>query len=109
MGSCLMVGLHTDQHKLTLTIEPKSGLCIWLAVQHSTTRSESNCWEQKARSMGDFLMVGLHTDEDVRARRGPHDPIMDLHERSLSVLGCRYVSEVIIGAASDLPPQPGLV
>ena len=22
---------------------------------------------------------------------------MDLHERSLSVLGCRYVSEVIVG------------
>ena len=44
-------------------------------------------------------MVGLHTDEDVRARRGPHDPIMDLHERSLSVLGCRYVSEVIIGGS----------
>ena len=59
--------------------------------------------EQKARSMGDFLMVGLHTDEDVRARRGPHDPIMDLHERSLSVLGCRYVSEVIIGMAVVSP------
>ena len=52
---------------------------------------------QKAQSMGDFLMVGLHADEDVRARRGVHDPIMDLHERSLSVLACRYVNEVIIG------------
>ena len=32
------------------------------------------------------------------ATRGPHRPIMNLHERSLSVLACRYVDEVIIGA-----------
>lgn len=32
------------------------------------------------------------------ANRGPHRPIMNLHERSLSVLACRYVDEVIIGA-----------
>lgn len=54
-------------------------------------------WLQKAKRQGDFLLVGLHTDEDVGERRGPHLPIMDLHERSLSVLSCRYVDEVIIG------------
>uniref|UniRef100_A0A2N9F6H3 ethanolamine-phosphate cytidylyltransferase n=1 Tax=Fagus sylvatica TaxID=28930 RepID=A0A2N9F6H3_FAGSY len=32
------------------------------------------------------------------ATRGAHRPIMNLHERSLSVLACRYVDEVIIGA-----------
>jgi ethanolamine-phosphate cytidylyltransferase len=42
--------------------------------------------------------VGLHTDEDVQERRGPHLPIMNLHERSLSVLACKYADEVIIGA-----------
>ena len=41
--------------------------------------------------------MGLHTDEDVAERRGPHLPIMDLHERCLSVLACKYVDEVIIG------------
>lgn len=56
---------------------------------------------QKAKEQGDFLLVGLHTDEDVSERRGPHLPIMDLHERCLSVLACKYVDEVIIGA----PPQ----
>jgi ethanolamine-phosphate cytidylyltransferase len=30
--------------------------------------------------------------------RGKGHPIMHLHERSLSVLACRYVDEVIIGA-----------
>lgn len=53
---------------------------------------------QAARAAGDFLLVGLHSDEDVRARRGPHLPIMDLHERALSVLACCHANEVIIGA-----------
>lgn len=57
---------------------------------------------QLAREQGDFLLVGLHTDDDVMERRGAHLPIMDLHERSLSVLACRYVNEVIIG--EQLPP-----
>lgn len=55
-------------------------------------------WMQLARAQGDFLLVGLHTDDDVMERRGAHLPIMDLHERALSVLACCYVNEVIIGA-----------
>ncbi|XP_017418311.1 ethanolamine-phosphate cytidylyltransferase isoform X2 [Vigna angularis] len=51
-----------------------------------------------ARDLGDFLLVGIHTDQTVSATRGSHRPIMNLHERSLSVLACRYVDEVIIGA-----------
>ncbi|XP_056171136.1 ethanolamine-phosphate cytidylyltransferase isoform X3 [Syzygium oleosum] len=51
-----------------------------------------------ARALGDFLLVGIHTDQTVSAKRGAHRPIMNLHERSLSVLACRYVDEVIIGA-----------
>ena len=57
---------------------------------------------QLARAQGDFLLVGLHADEAVAERRGAHLPIMDLHERSLSVLACRYVNEVILGAHDDL-------
>lgn len=44
------------------------------------------------------MLVGIHTDEEVGERRGPHQPIMNLHERALSVLACRYADEVIIGA-----------
>ncbi|KAG0461693.1 hypothetical protein HPP92_021990 [Vanilla planifolia] len=50
-----------------------------------------------ARQLGDFLLVGIHSDQTISQRRGFH-PIMHLHERSLSVLACRYVDEVIIGA-----------
>ncbi|CAN0901303.1 Ethanolamine-phosphate cytidylyltransferase [Linum grandiflorum] len=53
---------------------------------------------RKAKQLGDFLLVGIHMDHIVREHRGKHYPIMQLHERSLSVLACRYVDEVIIGA-----------
>ncbi|KAE9455843.1 hypothetical protein C3L33_12253, partial [Rhododendron williamsianum] len=55
-----------------------------------------------ARALGDFLLVGIHTDQTVSAKRGVHRPIMNLHERSLSVLACRYVDEVIIGAPLEV-------
>lgn len=53
---------------------------------------------EQAASLGDFLLVGLHDDHTVNARRGGNLPIMNLHERTLSVLACRHVDEVIIGA-----------
>ncbi|GKV04258.1 hypothetical protein SLEP1_g16439 [Rubroshorea leprosula] len=54
-----------------------------------------------ARELGDFLLVGLHNDQTISAKR-VHRPIMNLHERSLSVLACRYVDEVIIGAPREV-------
>ncbi|XP_042495373.1 ethanolamine-phosphate cytidylyltransferase-like [Macadamia integrifolia] len=53
---------------------------------------------KSARQLGDFLLVGVHSDQIISENRGPQFPIMHLHERSLSVLACRYVDEVIIGA-----------
>lgn len=57
---------------------------------------------KRTRELGDFLLVGVHTDETVSEHRGSHYPIMQLHERSLSVLACRYVDEVIIGAPWEI-------
>jgi ethanolamine-phosphate cytidylyltransferase len=51
-----------------------------------------------ARAQADFLLVGVHGDAEVAGRRGPHRPVFSLHERALSVLACRSVDEVIIGA-----------
>lgn len=45
-----------------------------------------------------FVIVGLHTDQEVNRYRGRNFPIMNLHERTLSVLACRYVDECVIGA-----------
>ncbi|EDO31320.1 predicted protein [Nematostella vectensis] len=53
---------------------------------------------EKAKALGDYLIVGLHTDQIVNRYKGSNYPIMNLHERVLSVLACRYVDQVIIGA-----------
>lgn len=45
-----------------------------------------------------YLIVGLHSDQEVNRYRGANHPIMNLNERTLSVLACRYVNEVVIGA-----------
>jgi len=51
-----------------------------------------------AKPLGDFLLVGICDDATVNKKRGGNWPIMNLHERTLCVLSCRYVDEVIIGA-----------
>lgn len=51
-----------------------------------------------AKKEGDYLIVGLHTDPVVNRYKGSNFPIMSLHQRVLSVLACRYVDQVIIGA-----------
>lgn len=53
---------------------------------------------EKAKEMGDYLIVGLHTDPIVNTYKGSNYPIMNIHERVLSVLACKYVNEVVIGA-----------
>ncbi|XP_019796262.3 ethanolamine-phosphate cytidylyltransferase isoform X3 [Tursiops truncatus] len=48
----------------------------------------------------DLFHIG-HVDfleKEVNHYKGKNYPIMNLHERTLSVLACRYVSEVVIGA-----------
>ncbi|EQC30624.1 ethanolamine-phosphate cytidylyltransferase [Saprolegnia diclina VS20] len=51
-----------------------------------------------AKAQGDYLIVGVHNDAIVNKHRGLNYPIMNLHERVLSVLGCRYVDDVLIDA-----------
>ncbi|XP_013146740.1 PREDICTED: ethanolamine-phosphate cytidylyltransferase isoform X1 [Papilio polytes] len=53
---------------------------------------------EAANAQGDFLIVGLHTDLEVNRYKGSNYPIMNLHERVLSVLACKFVHEVVIGA-----------
>lgn len=53
---------------------------------------------KKARQLGDFLLVGIYMDQTISEIRGAQYPLMNLHERTLSVLACRHVDEVIIGA-----------
>jgi ethanolamine-phosphate cytidylyltransferase len=53
---------------------------------------------KQAKALGDFLIVGILPDDVVNQKKGFGWPVMNLHERVLSVLSCRHVDEVIIGA-----------
>ena len=44
---------------------------------------------EKVKKLGDYLIVGLYTDQEVNRYRGSNYPIMNLHERVLSVLACK--------------------
>lgn len=57
---------------------------------------------REARKFGTFLIVGVHDDPTVHALRGQGLPILNLYERTLSLLSCKYVDEVIIGAPWDI-------
>ncbi|CAF4048362.1 unnamed protein product [Rotaria sp. Silwood2] len=53
---------------------------------------------ERVRACGDYVIVGLHGDRVVNRYKGSNHPIMNIHERVLSVLACRYVDEVVIAA-----------
>jgi ethanolamine-phosphate cytidylyltransferase len=44
---------------------------------------------EKAKQQGDYLIVGLHSDPVVNRYKGQNFPIMNVHERTLSVLACK--------------------
>ncbi|CAH1793347.1 unnamed protein product [Owenia fusiformis] len=60
---------------------------------------------EESAKHGDYLIVGIHTDPVVNRYKGANYPIMNLHERVLSVLSNRYVSEVVIGAPYSVTPE----
>lgn len=49
--------------------------------------------------------MGVHGDAVVNRVRGMNLPLMNLHERVLSVLGCRYVDDVLIDAPYEITPE----
>lgn len=53
---------------------------------------------QEAAALGDYVIVGVHSDRVVNETRGANYPILNMHERVLSVLGCKYVDDVLLDA-----------
>eukprot|EP00804_Cyclotella_cryptica_P001318 CCRYP_020304-RD/>CCRYP_020304-RD protein AED:0.20 eAED:0.20 QI:262/1/0.66/1/1/1/3/0/486 len=60
---------------------------------------------KEASKRGDYLIVGIHGDAAVNKRRGGNLPLMNLHERVLSVLGCKYMNDVLIDAPLEITPD----
>lgn len=57
---------------------------------------------QAAREAGDYLLVGIHGDAVVNRVKGGNLPLQNLNERVLSVLGCRFVDNVLMDAPYDV-------
>ncbi|KAF9131231.1 Ethanolamine-phosphate cytidylyltransferase [Mortierella sp. 14UC] len=57
---------------------------------------------KQAKARGDFLVVGVYDDATVRAIKGPHHPLMSMHERVLALLACRHIDDVILSAPYHL-------
>ncbi|KAF9919931.1 Ethanolamine-phosphate cytidylyltransferase, partial [Linnemannia zychae] len=53
---------------------------------------------KRAKARGDYLVVGVYDDATVKAIKGPLHPLMNMHERVLALLACRYVDDVILSA-----------
>jgi ethanolamine-phosphate cytidylyltransferase len=60
---------------------------------------------KKVKERGGYLIVGVHSDTLVSQRRGSNLPLMHLLERVLSVLGCRFVDDVLIDAPYEVSPE----
>ena len=54
--------------------------------------------EKVKKEHGDYLIVGVHNDHIVNNLKGSNHPILNMNERVLSVLGCKYVDDVLIDA-----------
>ena len=46
---------------------------------------------KKAKEFGTYVLVGVHDDKVVNQIKGGNFPIMNLHERVLSVLSCKVI------------------
>ncbi|KAH6561897.1 hypothetical protein BASA50_002085 [Batrachochytrium salamandrivorans] len=51
---------------------------------------------KNARNQGTFVIAGIYSDRTVSHTKRAKYPIMNLHERALSVLACRYVDDIIM-------------
>jgi len=60
---------------------------------------------EEVKKRGDFLIVGVHNDAAVNKRLGSILPLMNMHERVLSVLGCRHIDDVLIDAPSKVTQE----
>ncbi|KPI90879.1 putative ethanolamine-phosphate cytidylyltransferase [Leptomonas seymouri] len=60
---------------------------------------------ENARKHGNYLIVGVYEDNVVNMHKGMNYPIMNLNERVLGVLSCRYVDEVVMGVPFEVTKE----
>lgn len=58
---------------------------------------------EKAKALGDLLIVGVDSDEKVRARKGPHRPVVPEEERVRILSHLRHVDAIILKHSNEKP------
>lgn len=77
---------------------PAEAVVVYIAGAWDMFHAGHTAILQRARQLGNYLIVGVHNDQLVNKQRGANMPIMNLQERVLSVLGCRFADDVLIDA-----------
>eukprot|EP00742_Colponemidia_sp_Colp-10_P018650 GILJ01021563.1.p1 GENE.GILJ01021563.1~~GILJ01021563.1.p1 ORF type:complete len:287 (-),score=69.43 GILJ01021563.1:28-888(-) len=57
---------------------------------------------EEAKKRGNYVIVGIHEDAVVNKAKGRNYPIMNINERVLGVLSCRFVDEVVMGVPFEV-------
>lgn len=58
---------------------------------------------EHAKNLGDLLIVGVDSDEKVRARKGPHRPVVPQTERISILCHLRHVDAVTLKPLQETP------
>lgn len=60
---------------------------------------------EQVSKQGDYLIVGLYSDKIAKRLRGARYPIMNLQERVLSLLACKFVDEVVMEVPYEITSE----
>eukprot|EP01128_Nolandella_sp_AFSM9_P005420 TRINITY_DN2608_c0_g1_i1.p1 TRINITY_DN2608_c0_g1~~TRINITY_DN2608_c0_g1_i1.p1 ORF type:complete len:405 (+),score=98.71 TRINITY_DN2608_c0_g1_i1:32-1216(+) len=90
-------------HQFSGNTEPKKGDKIgYVSGSFDLFHPGHIAMLQEAKELCDFLIVGVLDDTAANNLKSGNWPVMNLNERVLSVLSCRYLDEVIIGCPSQV-------
>ncbi|KAL7715912.1 ethanolamine-phosphate cytidylyltransferase [Entamoeba marina] len=60
---------------------------------------------EKAKELGTYLIVGVYDDNTANQYLGKNYPILNIGERVMGLLGCRFVDNVVIGAPKGITTE----
>ncbi|KAF9347034.1 Ethanolamine-phosphate cytidylyltransferase [Mortierella sp. AD094] len=101
-------GTCSDESNGTVTIPSNSDAQHVMATTRKIAPFSYGNKEPKkgtGSALGDYLVVGVYDDSTVRAVKGVGHPLLDMHERVLSLLACRRVDDVVMGAPYSITDQ----
>jgi ethanolamine-phosphate cytidylyltransferase len=87
--------------KFALPLRRRRGKILYADMYHAGYTSLF----REAKRMCDYLIVGIHGDSDVQEFKNEGSPIMNIKERQLCIMSCKYVDEIIVGAPINLTKE----